>query len=325
MAAKISQNIGLKKLDLPALSIKNLTKIYNDAFKALDGISLDVRQGDFFALLGPNGAGKSTTIGIICSLVRKTEGAISVFQHDVDQDFSSAKHLIGVVPQEFNFNQFEKPIDILITQAGYFGIKASIASVRAEKYLKQLGLWEKRNDFSRNLSGGMKRRLMIARALIHEPKLLILDEPTAGVDIELRRSMWNFLKEINGNGTTIILTTHYLEEAENLCRNIAIIDHGKIIENTSMKSLLKMLDRETFVLDLSNEIDACPEIEGYSISLKDQNQIEVEIPKSESLNELFSELSKKNISIISMRNKTNRLEELFLGMVEKNLGQESQK
>tara|TARA_B100001564_G_scaffold301161_1_gene268398 strand:- start:2432 stop:3409 length:978 start_codon:yes stop_codon:yes gene_type:complete len=322
---KISQNIGLKKLDLPALSIKNLTKIYNDSFKALDGISLDVRQGDFFALLGPNGAGKSTTIGIICSLVRKTEGAISVFQHDVDQDFSSAKHLIGVVPQEFNFNQFEKPIDILITQAGYFGIKASIASVRAEKYLKQLGLWEKRNDFSRNLSGGMKRRLMIARALIHEPKLLILDEPTAGVDIELRRSMWNFLKEINDNGTTIILTTHYLEEAENLCRNIAIIDHGKIIENTSMKSLLKMLDRETFVLDLSNEIDACPEIEGYSISLKDQNQIEVEIPKSESLNELFSELSKKNISIISMRNKTNRLEELFLGMVEKNLGQESQK
>ena len=325
MTDKISQNIGLKKLDLPALSIKNLTKIYHDAFKALDGISLDVRQGDFFALLGPNGAGKSTTIGIICSLVRKTEGAISVFQHDVDQDFSSAKHLIGVVPQEFNFNQFEKPIDILITQAGYFGIKASIASVRAEKYLKQLGLWEKRNDFSRNLSGGMKRRLMIARALIHEPKLLILDEPTAGVDIELRRSMWNFLKEINGNGTTIILTTHYLEEAENLCRNIAIIDHGKIIENTSMKSLLKMLDRETFVLDLSNEIDACPEIEGYSISLKDQNQIEVEIPKSESLNELFSELSKKNISIISMRNKTNRLEELFLGMVEKNLGQESQK
>ena len=312
-------------MDLPALSIKNLTKIYNDGFKALDGISLDVRQGDFFALLGPNGAGKSTTIGIICSLVRKTEGAISVFQHDVDQDFSSAKHLIGVVPQEFNFNQFEKPIDILITQAGYFGIKASIASVRAEKYLKQLGLWEKRNDFSRNLSGGMKRRLMIARALIHEPKLLILDEPTAGVDIELRRSMWNFLKEINDNGTTIILTTHYLEEAENLCRNIAIIDHGKIIENTSMKSLLKMLDRETFVLDLSNEIDACPEIEGYSISLKDQNQIEVEIPKSESLNELFSELSKKNISIISMRNKTNRLEELFLGMVEKNLGQESQK
>ncbi|MDC3105779.1 ABC transporter ATP-binding protein [Gammaproteobacteria bacterium] len=312
-------------MDLPALSIKNLTKIYNDGFKALDGISLDVRQGDFFALLGPNGAGKSTTIGIICSLVRKTEGAISVFQHDVDQDFSSAKHLIGVVPQEFNFNQFEKPIDILITQAGYFGIKASIASVRAEKYLKQLGLWEKRNDFSRNLSGGMKRRLMIARALIHEPKLLILDEPTAGVDIELRRSMWNFLKEINGNGTTIILTTHYLEEAENLCRNIAIIDHGKIIENTSMKLLLKMLDRETFVLDLSKEIDACPEIEGYSISLKDQNQIEVEIPKSESLNELFSELSKKNISIISMRNKTNRLEELFLGMVEKNLGQESQK
>ena len=325
MTDKIFQNIGLKKLDLPALSIKNLTKIYNDSFKALDGISLDVRQGDFFALLGPNGAGKSTTIGIICSLVRKTEGTISVFQHDVDQDFSSAKHLIGVVPQEFNFNQFEKPIDILITQAGYFGIKASIASVRAEKYLKQLGLWEKRNDFSRNLSGGMKRRLMIARALIHEPKLLILDEPTAGVDIELRRSMWNFLKEINGNGTTIILTTHYLEEAENLCRNIAIIDHGKIIENTSMKSLLKMLDRETFVLDLSNEIDACPEIEGYSISLKDQNQIEVEIPKSESLNELFSELSKKNISIISMRNKTNRLEELFLGMVEKNLGQESQK
>jgi ABC-2 type transport system ATP-binding protein len=237
----------------------------------------------------------------------------------VDTDFSAAKHLIGVVPQEFNFNQFEKPIDILVTQAGYFGITSDIALKRAEEYLKQLGLWEKRNDFSRNLSGGMKRRLMIARALIHEPKLLILDEPTAGVDIELRRSMWNFLTEINKSGTTIILTTHYLEEAESLCRNIAIIDHGKIIENTSMKSLLKKLDKETFVFDLAQEISVCPKIKGYSITLSDQNQLEVEIPKSESLNGLFAEFSKQKLSIVSMRNKTNRLEELFIGMVEKNL------
>ena len=225
-------------METPALSIRNLTKVYEDSFKALESISLNVKKGDFFALLGPNGAGKSTTIGIICSLVRKTEGKVSIFQYDVDTDFSAAKHLIGVVPQEFNFNQFEKPIDILVTQAGYFGITSDIALKRAEEYLKQLGLWEKRNDFSRNLSGGMKRRLMIARALIHEPKLLILDEPTAGVDIELRRSMWNFLTEINKSGTTIILTTHYLEEAESLCRNIAIIAHGKLIENTSMHALL---------------------------------------------------------------------------------------
>ena len=243
----------------------------------------------------------------------------------MDTDFSTAKHLIGVVPQEFNFNQFEKPIDILVTQAGYFGITSDIASKRAEKYLKQLGLWEKRNDFSRNLSGGMKRRLMIARALIHEPKLLILDEPTAGVDIELRRSMWNFLTEINKSGTTIILTTHYLEEAESLCRNIAIIDHGKIIENTSMKSLLKKLDKETFVFDLAQEISVCPKIKGYSITLSDQNQLEVEIPKSESLNGLFAEFSKQKLSIVSMRNKTNRLEELFIGMVEKNLESEKKR
>ena len=309
-------------METPALSIHNLTKVYEDSFKALESISLNVKKGDFFALLGPNGAGKSTTIGIICSLVRKTEGKVSIFQYDVDTHFSTAKRLIGVVPQEFNFNQFEKPIDILVTQAGYFGITSDIASKRAEKYLKQLGLWEKRNDFSRNLSGGMKRRLMIARALIHEPKLLILDEPTAGVDIELRRSMWNFLTEINKSGTTIILTTHYLEEAESLCRNIAIIDHGKIIENTSMKSLLKKLDKETFVFDLAQEISVCPKIKGYSITLSDQNQLEVEIPKSESLNGLFAEFSKQKLSIVSMRNKTNRLEELFIGMVEKNLESE---
>ena len=233
--------------------------------------------------------------------------------------------LIFLITLNKLFSQIEKVRDVIMAQAGYYGVDPKTAAARTEEYLKKLGIWEKRDVFIRELSGGQIRRVMIIKALIHEPELLILDEPTAGVDIELRRGLWDFLIDINKSGTTIILTTHYLEEAENLCRNIAIIDHGKIIENTSMKSLLKMLDRETFVLDLSNEIDACPEIEGYSISLKDQNQIEVEIPKSESLNELFSELSKKNISIISMRNKTNRLEELFLGMVEKNLGQESQK
>ena len=303
----------------PALSIKNLRKTYDNQFEALKGIDLDVATGDFFALLGPNGAGKSTTIGIICSLVRKTEGVVTIFGHDIDRDFSIAKQFVGVVPQEFNFNQFEKPIDILVAQAGYYGIKANIALERAGKYLKQLGLWERRNEISRTLSGGMKRRLMIARALIHEPQLLVLDEPTAGVDIELRRSMWEFLKEINDQGTTIILTTHYLEEAESLCRNIAIIDHGTIVKNTSMKALLKQLDRETFILDVREELAECPTLEGYPLTLVDGHSIEVDVTKGQSINEIFIELSRQNIHVISMRNKANRLEELFFDMVEKNL------
>ena len=303
----------------PALSIKNLRKTYDNQFEALKGIDLDVATGDFFALLGPNGAGKSTTIGIICSLVRKTEGVVTIFGHDIDRDFSIAKQFVGVVPQEFNFNQFEKPIDILVAQAGYYGIKANIALERAGKYLKQLGLWERRNEISRTLSGGMKRRLMIARALIHEPQLLVLDEPTAGVDIELRRSMWEFLKEINDQGTTIILTTHYLEEAESLCRNIAIIDHGTIVKNTSMKALLKQLDRETFILDVREELAECPTLEGYPLTLVDGHSIEVDVTKGQSMNEIFIELSRQNIHVISMRNKANRLEELFFDMVEKNL------
>ena len=244
---------------------------------------------------------------------------MTIFGHDVDEDFSTAKQFVGVVPQEFNFNQFEKPIDILVAQAGYFGIKADVALKRAEKYLKQLGLWERRSDLSRNLSGGMKRRLMIARALIHEPKLLVLDEPTAGVDIELRRSMWEFLQEINKQGTTIILTTHYLEEAESLCRNIAIIDHGTIVQNTSMKALLKELNRETFVLDIREELQVCPVVADYPITLVENHSIEVEVLKSQSINRLFASLSEQDIHVISMRNKTNRLEELFFDMVEKNL------
>ena len=303
----------------PALAISQLSKTYEGGFIALKGIDLDVAQGDFFALLGPNGAGKSTTIGIICSLVRKTGGSVSIFGHDIDQDFSTAKQYIGVVPQEFNFNQFEKPVDILVAQAGYFGIKADLALQRAEKYLRQLGLWEKRNDLSRNLSGGMKRRLMIARALIHEPKLLVLDEPTAGVDIELRRSMWEFLKEINAQGTTIILTTHYLEEAESLCRNIAIIDHGSIVQNTSIKALLKQLDRETFVFDSATLLTETPVLKGYSVTLVDSHSIEVEVHKSQSINEVFDSLNEQNIKVVSMRNKTNRLEELFFDLVDKNL------
>ena len=303
----------------PALSIKNLRKTYADQFEALKGIDLDVAKGDFFALLGPNGAGKSTTIGIICSLVRKTEGLVTIFGHDIDKDFSAAKQFVGVVPQEFNFNQFEKPIDILIAQAGYYGIKADIARQRAEKYLRQLGLWDRRNEISRTLSGGMKRRLMIARALIHEPQLLVLDEPTAGVDIELRRSMWEFLKQINDQGTTIILTTHYLEEAESLCRNIAIIDHGIIVKNTSMKALLKQLDRETFVLDVREELTESPMLESYPVTLVDGHSLEVDVARGQSINEIFIELSGLNIHVISMRSKANRLEELFFDMVEKNL------
>ena len=301
-----------------ALSLKNVHKSYG-SLEALKGIDLEVQPGDFFALLGPNGAGKSTTIGIICSLVLKSGGEVRIFDVDIDQDFSTAKQLIGVVPQEFNFNQFEKPMDILVNQAGYFGIPRDVAAERAEKYLRQLGLWEKAQLPSRTLSGGMKRRLMIARALMHEPQLLVLDEPTAGVDIELRRSMWEFLTEINRQGTTIILTTHYLEEAESLCRNVAIIDHGKIVQNTSIKSLLAQLNKEHFVLDFSGTLEEVPQIEGYPIKLRDEHSLEVEVEKSRPLNQMFIALSEQGIEVVSMRNKSNRLEELFFSLVEKNL------
>ena len=298
-----------------ALSIKQLKKTYANGFSALKGIDLEVEQGDFFALLGPNGAGKSTTIGIICSLIAKSEGTVSVFGHSIDESFSKAKQELGVVPQEFNFNQFEKVYDIVVNQAGYYGLSRELACERAEKYLRELGLWEKRDESSRALSGGMKRRLMIARALIHEPRLLILDEPTAGVDIELRRSMWEFLQRINEQGTTIILTTHYLEEAESLCRNIAIIDHGKIAENTSMKSLLKQLHKEVFVLDVSNDLQAPPELPGFGVELIDRHCLEIEVEQTQTMNSLFEALSVANIEVVSLRNKANRLEELFVGLV----------
>ncbi|WP_040260980.1 ABC transporter ATP-binding protein [Pseudomonas massiliensis] len=302
-----------------ALSIRQLTKTYGNGFQALKGIDLDVAEGDFFALLGPNGAGKSTTIGILSTLVNKTSGSVNVFGHDLDRDPARLKRSIGVVPQEFNFNQFEKTFDIVVTQAGYYGIPPKIAKARAEQYLTQLGLWEKRDVPSRSLSGGMKRRLMIARALIHEPRLLILDEPTAGVDIELRRSMWSFLTELNRKGITIILTTHYLEEAEQLCRNIGIIDHGTIAENTSMRELLGKLNVETFVLDLRQDLACAPELAGYPCRLLDPHTLEVQVGKQAGITELFGQLAARNIEVLSLRNKTNRLEELFVSLVEKNL------
>jgi len=298
-----------------ALSIKGLQKTYANGFQALKGIDLDVQQGDFYALLGPNGAGKSTTIGIVTSLINKTGGSVEVFGKDIDREFAEAKSCIGLVPQEFNFNVFEPVQEILWNQAGYYGIERKVAEQRAERYLKQLDLWSKRRDQARLLSGGMKRRLMIARALVHEPKLLILDEPTAGVDIEIRHSMWKFLREINTAGTTIILTTHYLEEAENLCRNIGIIDHGQLIENTSMRKLLRQLNFETFVLDLDKETSQLPEIAGFKITPIDETTIEVEIDKTKSCNELFDELTRNRIQVKSMRNKTNRLEQLFMHLV----------
>lgn len=301
-----------------ALRIQNLQKTYANQLQALKGIDLSVQQGDFFALLGPNGAGKSTLIGILCSLVLKSSGNVEIFGVDIDKDFSSAKKFIGVVPQEFNFSQFEKVIDIVVTQAGFYGIPASLASVRAETYLTKLGLWEKRDQPARMLSGGMKRRLMIARALIHEPKLLILDEPTAGVDIELRRSLWEFLKEINQKGTTIILTTHYLEEAESLCKNIAIIDKGFLIENTSMKSLLSKLNQETFVFDLQAPLLSAPDLEPYRVSHWEGGHLEVEVERASNLNGLFRLFDQKGIAILSMRNKVNRLEELFVGLLNDN-------
>jgi ABC-2 type transport system ATP-binding protein len=308
-----------------ALSITGLEKSYDNGFEALKGIDLSVKQGDFFALLGPNGAGKSTTIGVICSLVVKTAGKVSIFGTDIDQDFSKAKRDIGVVPQEFNFNQFEKVADIVINQGGYYGLPRAIAVERAEKYLRKLGLWDKRDTPSRSLSGGMKRRLLIARALVHEPRLLILDEPTAGVDIELRRSMWQFLKEINAEGTTIILTTHYLEEAESLCRNVAIIDRGRIVENTNMKSLLQRLDKEVFVFDLRDALSIAPVLNDYPVTLADEKTIEVELQKGQSLNHVFSLLAEQSIEVVSMRNKANRLEELFVSLVEKTEGKDANK
>jgi len=301
-----------------ALDIEGLTKNYSDGFQALKGIDLHVREGDFFALLGPNGAGKSTTLGIVSSLVNKSGGKVRVFGHDIDTDLSSAKLSLGVVPQEFNFNQFEKVEDIVTTQAGYYGIPLRTAKVSAEKYLKNLGLWDKRHTPARMLSGGMKRRLMIARALVHEPRLLILDEPTAGVDIELRRSMWQFLEEMNRQGTTIILTTHYLEEAEALCRNIAIIDHGQIIRHTSKRELLQQLSVETFVLDTEQPLEKAPELSAFHASLDDDGALEVEVAKGQGLNALFIELENLGIRVLSMRTKANRLEELFVRMVEEN-------
>lgn len=303
-----------------ALSIRDLTKTYSNQFTALKGINLDVAPGDFFALLGPNGAGKSTTISIISSLVKKTAGTVSIFGCDIDKDFSAAKQHLGVVPQEFNFNLFEKVEDIVANQGGYYGLPRALAYQRAEKYLTRLGLWDKKNQQARNLSGGMKRRLMIARALVHEPRLLILDEPTAGVDIELRRSMWDFLQEINEQGTTIILTTHYLEEAEMLCRNIAIINQGNIVENTSMKTLLKQLDKETLVFDTRTAYGRLPELADYLLRVVDEHSFEVVINKGQSLNPLFAACTSQGIDIISMRNKVNRLEELFVALVQNHNG-----
>ena len=300
-----------------ALEISNLQKVYSNDVVALKGIDLKVSEGDFFALLGPNGAGKSSTIGIIGSLVNKTAGSVKIFGIDIDENFPEAKRMLGVVAQEVNFGGFERVLDIVVTQGGYYGIPAKEGLIKAESVMNRLGLWDKRFDQARTLSGGYKRRLMIAKALIHEPKLLILDEPTAGVDIELRREMWEFLKEINANGTTIILTTHYLEEAEQLCKNIAIIDHGEIVENTSMKDLLSRLDVQGFVLDLDKPILEAPEIEGFSMRLDDPTTLVAAVPKESNINDLFKLLSDKSIQVNSMRNESNRLEELFIEMVKR--------
>ncbi len=300
-----------------ALEINNLKKTYSGGTIALKGISLKVQEGDFYALLGPNGAGKSSTIGIIGTLVTKTSGSVKIFDIDIDKNVALAKSMLGVVSQEINFSQFEKVIDIVTTQAGFYGIKKSIAKPKVETMLKKLGLWDKRNDQARTLSGGYKRRLMIAKALIHEPKLLILDEPTAGVDIELRRDMWRFLKEINDKGTTIILTTHYLEEAEQLCRNIGIIDQGEIVVDTSMKDLLRKLDVQGFVLDLEEPLDNEPVVEGFDLKVEDPLTLVTAVNKDKSINSLFEQLNKLGIKVKSLRNQSNRLEELFIEMIKK--------
>jgi ABC-2 type transport system ATP-binding protein len=301
---------------MQALSVSGLTKTYKNGVQALKGIDLDVEEGDFFALLGPNGAGKTTLIGIVTSLVTKSAGSVKVFAHDIDVALERAKSCIGIVPQEINFNMFESPETIVVNQAGFYGIERSLARQRAEKYLKQLHLWDKRKSMARALSGGMKRRLMIARALMHEPRLLILDEPTAGVDIEIRRSMWDFLREINSQGTTIILTTHYLEEAENLCRHIAIIDGGRIIERDRMSNLLRKLQTESFLLTLRSQVAAAPELPGFGVKLVDDHTLEVEVHKEQNLNDIFTSLSARGIEVLSMRNKVNRLEEMFMRLVE---------
>ncbi|BDF95435.1 MULTISPECIES: ABC transporter ATP-binding protein [Pseudoalteromonas] len=302
-----------------ALNIEGLTKVYKNGVEAVKGIDLQVYEGDFFALLGPNGAGKSTTIGVISSLVNKSQGKVEVFGHDIDSDLEAAKSQLGLVPQEFNFSQFETLTQILVNQAGYYGVPRKVAHQRADKYLTQLGLLEKKDKQARTLSGGMKRRLMIARALMHEPKLLILDEPTAGVDIELRRSMWDFLRQINEQGVTIILTTHYLEEAELLCKNIAIIDSGIIVENTTIKALLAKLDKETFILDLKQPVQPVT-LDGYKFTMADDHTIEVEVAKSQGLNAVFTALTEQGNTVLSMRNKANRLEELFVGLLEQGRG-----
>jgi ABC-2 type transport system ATP-binding protein len=306
-----------------ALSLRNLRKTYNNGFEALKGIDLDVEAGDFFALLGPNGAGKSTAIGIICSLVNASSGTVSIFGHDLQRERDKAKNCIGVVPQEINFNQFETVNSILLNQAGYYGVPRKLALQRAEKCLKQMDLWDKRNTVSRRLSGGMKRRVMIARAMMHEPKLLILDEPTAGVDIEIRRSMWNLMREVNEQGTTIILTTHYLEEAESLCRNIAIIDQGRIVEHSDMKGLLARLNIDHFLFDLADSVEAAPVIKGVQIERVSDKVLNVGVPKAFGLNQLFSRLSEQGIKVISMKNKSNRLEQLFLDLIAANTAGEN--
>jgi len=302
---------------MKALEIKNLSKIYGNDVHALKGIDLSVEQGDFFALLGPNGAGKSTTIGIISSLVNKSEGSISICGVDIDENFPLAKSKLGVVNQEFNFSQFEKVEDVIMGQAGYYGVDPKTAAERTEYYLKKLGIWDKKDDFIRELSGGQKRRVMIIKALIHEPELLILDEPTAGVDIELRRGLWDFLIEINQAGTTIILTTHYLEEAENLCRNIAIIDNGLIIENTGMNQLLQQLENQVFTIETDTELPKNLAISGFSVTVEDKNKFSVIIPKNISMNALFDNENFKNLNVTNIRNQTNRLEELFINLTSK--------
>ncbi len=301
-----------------ALEISDLRKTYASGLEALKGIDLEVEEGDFFALLGPNGAGKSTCIGIVSGLVNKSGGTVRIFGHSIDNEFLAARRLLGSVPQEFNFNSFEPVEEIVINQAGYYGVPMRIAREKTERYLRQLGLWEHRRAQARRLSGGMKRRLMIARALIHEPRLLILDEPTAGVDIELRRSMWDFLEQINARGTTIILTTHYLEEAERMCRNVAIIDEGNIIQHGSMRALLRQLNSETFVLYLRDPIDRLPRLNGFdNVELLDAHSVEVEVPDQYSINDLIRELESRSIVVERMRNKVNRLEELFVKMTTK--------
>lgn len=304
-----------------AVSVQGLVKRYGNGVEALKGVDFQVAPGDFVALLGPNGAGKSTIIGVLCSLVNKTAGSVRIFDVDIDQDFPAAKRLLGVVPQEFNFNQFEKVEHIVINQAGYYGIDYDVAKARTERYLKKLGLWDKRSVMSRTLSGGMKRRLMIARALVHQPKLLILDEPTAGVDIELRRSMWEFLREENAQGTTIILTTHYLEEAEQLCRTVGIIDQGQIVQYCPMKELLAQLNVETFVFDIAGAMPNQLSLEGFTVRVVDECSFEVDVCQGQTINDIFAQLSERGVEIRSMRNKANRLEELFVRLVESQNGE----